>query len=152
MTLYKWSQTASSDATADSTINWAEGQAPSSVNDSARAMMAATAKYRDDIAGAIVTGGTSTAYTVSSYEVFDTLAHLNGQVIAFTPHTTNGATVTLNVDSLGARPLRTSPGAELLAGTIIQGTPYVAVYSNSDARNSRMLACYCKHCSSGNRP
>src|SRR5271156_2080280 len=103
MTLYKWSQTASSDATADSTINWAEGQAPSSVNDSARAMMAATAKYRDDIAGAIVTAGSSTAYTVSSYQVFDTLAHLNGQMIAFTPHTTNGATVTLNVDSLGAK-------------------------------------------------
>ena len=132
MTLYKWSQTASSDATADSTINWAEGQAPSSINDSARAMMAATAKYRDDIAGAIVTAGTSTAYTVSSYEAFDTLTHLNGQMIAFTPHTTNGATVTLNVDSLGAKPLRSSPGAELLAGTIVQGTPYVATYSNSD--------------------
>src|SRR6185312_8868999 len=76
MTLYRWSQTAAADATADSTINWAEGQPPSSVNDSARAMMAATAKYRDDIAGAIVTGGTSTAYTVSSYQVFDSLAHL----------------------------------------------------------------------------
>jgi microcystin-dependent protein len=133
MTLYKWSQTASSDATADSTINWAEGQSPSSINDSARAMMAATAKYRDDIAGAIVTDGTSTAYTVSSYQVFDTLAHLNGQIVAFTPHTTNGPTVTLNVDSLGAKPLRSAPGVELLAGTIIQGTPYVAVYNNSDA-------------------
>jgi microcystin-dependent protein len=132
MTLYKWSQTAASDATADSTINWAEGQAPSSINDSARAMMAATAKYRDDIAGAIVTGGTSTAYSLSSFEVFDTLSHLNGQMIAFTPHTTNGATVTLNVDSLGAKPLRTSPGMELLSGTIIQGTPYVAVYNNLD--------------------
>src|ERR1700742_5162977 len=132
MTLYKWSQTASADATADSTINWAEGQAPSSVNDSARAMMAATAKYRDDIAGAIVTGGTSTAYTVSSYEVFDTLAHLGGQMIAFTPHVTNGTTVTLNVDSLGPKPLRSAPGAELLAGTLIQGTPYIAVYNNSD--------------------
>src|SRR5215475_7023247 len=109
MTLFKWSQVAAADATADSTINWAEGQAPSSINDSARAMMAATAKYRDDIAGAIVTGGTSTAYTVSSYEVFDTLVHLGGQMIAFTPHTTNGATVTLNVDSLGAKPLRTAP-------------------------------------------
>ena len=91
MTLYKWSQTASADASADSTVNWAEGQAPSSVNDSARAMMAATAKYRDDIAGAVVTTGTSTAYAVSSYQVFDTLAHLGGQMIAFTPHTTNGA-------------------------------------------------------------
>jgi microcystin-dependent protein len=132
MTLYKWSQTASTDATADPTINWAEGQAPSSINDSGRAMMAAAAKYRDDIAGAIVTSGTSTAYTVSTFQVFDTLAHLNGQMIAFTPHATNGATVTLNVDSLGARPLRTSPGVELLAGTIIQGTPYVATYNNSD--------------------
>jgi hypothetical protein len=128
MTLYKWSQTAS----ADSTINWAEGQAPSSVNDSARAMMAAIARYRDDIAGAIVTTGTSTVYTVSSYQVFDSLAHLKGQMIAFTPDVTNGATVTLNVDSLGAKPLRTSPGVELLSVTIIQGTPSVAVYNNGD--------------------
>lgn len=133
MTFYKWSQTASADATADSTINWAEGQAPSSVNDSARAMMAASAKYRDDISGAIVTGGTSTAYTVTSYQVFDTLAHLGNQMIAFTPHATNGATVTLNVDGLGAKPLRTAPSTELLAGVLIQGTPYVAVYNNSDA-------------------
>ncbi|HLJ01462.1 MAG TPA: phage tail protein [Bradyrhizobium sp.] len=132
MTLYKWSQTASADANADSTINWAEGQAPSSINDSARAMMAATAKYRDDIAGAILTAGISTAYTLASFQVFDTLAHLNGQMVAFTPHVTNGATVTLNVDSLGAKPLRTSPGVELQAGTIIQGTPYVATYNNND--------------------
>ncbi|MGZ5871144.1 MAG: phage terminase large subunit [Bradyrhizobium sp.] len=97
-----------------------------------RGMQAACAKYRDDIAGAIVTSGTSTAYVVSTFQVFDTLARLNGQMIAFTPHATNGATVTLNVDSLGAKPLRTSPGVELLAGTIIQGTPYVATYNNSD--------------------
>jgi microcystin-dependent protein len=133
MTLYKWSQTAASDATADSTINWAEGQSPSSVNDSARAMMAATAKYRDDISGAIVTGGTSTAYTVASYQVFDTLAHLGGQMIAFTPHATNGATVTLNVDGLGAKPLRSAPSVELTAGVLVQGTPYLALYNNSDA-------------------
>jgi microcystin-dependent protein len=132
MTLYKWSQTASADATADSTINWAEGQAPSSVNDSARAMMAATAKYRDDVAGAIVTSGTSSAYTVSSHQGFDTLAHLAGQMIAFTPHVTNTATVTLNVDGLGARPLRSSPGVALMAGTIIQGTPYAALYNSLD--------------------
>lgn len=131
MPVYKWSQTAANNATADSTINWAEGQAPSSVNDSARAMMAATAKYRDDISGAIVTAGTSTAYTVSSNQVFDTLAHLDGQMIAFTPHATNGATVTLNVDGLGAKPLRTAPSAELLAGTLVLGTPYIAVYNNT---------------------
>jgi microcystin-dependent protein len=133
MTLYKWSQTAANNATADSSINWQEGQAPSSVNDSGRAMMASLAKHRDDIAGAIVTGGTATAYTISSYEAFDTLTRLGGQIIAFTPHVTNGATVTLNVDSLGAKPLRSAPATELPAGTLIQGTPYLALYNSSDA-------------------
>lgn len=131
MTLFKWSRTASSNATADSTINWAEGQAPSSINDSARAEMAAVAKYRDDIAGAITTGGTSTAYTVSSYQGYDTLANMDGKVIAFTPHATNGGTTTLNVDGLGAKPLRSAPSVELPAGTLILGTPYVATYNNS---------------------
>ena len=132
MTLYKWSQTAAADATADTSINWQEGQAPSSVNDSARAMMAATAKYRDDIAGAIVTSGTSTAYAVNSYQVFDTLAHLSGQMIAFTPHTTNTGACTLNPDGLGAKPLRSAPNVELLSGVLLQGTPYTCVYNNSD--------------------
>lgn len=130
---YLWSKVAASNATADSNVNWAEGQAPSSVNDSARNMMASLAGFRDDIAGAIATGGTSTAYTVTSNQVFDTLAHMSGQLIAFTPHTTNGATVTLNVDGLGAKPLRSAPSTELLAGVLVQGTPYVALYNNSDA-------------------
>src|SRR6188768_4255020 len=130
---YLWSRTAASNSSADSNVNWAEGQAPSSVNDSARAMMASLAGYRDDIAGAIVTGGTSTAYTVTSYQVFDTLAHMSGQTIAFTPHATNGATVTLNVDGLGAKPLRSAPSAELPAGVLVQGTPYAALYNSSDA-------------------
>ncbi len=133
MTFYKWSQIAAADATADSSINWQEGQAPSSINDSARAMMAALAKYRDDIAGSLTTGGTSTAYTVSSFQAFDSLTRLNGQTIAFTPHVTNGAVVTLNVDGLGAKPLRPAPATDLLAGMLVQGTPYTCTYSNADA-------------------
>ncbi|TGN75975.1 phage tail protein [Bradyrhizobium yuanmingense] len=132
MTFYKWSQTSATNATADSTINYQEGQAPSSLNDSARAAMAALAKYRDDVTGAITTSGTSTAYTVASYQVFNSLANMGGKVIAFTPHTTNGATVTLNVDGLGAKPLRSAPSVELPAGVLVQGTPYVALYNNSD--------------------
>lgn len=128
-----WSQTAATNATADSTVNWSEGQAPSTINDSARAQMASTAKWRDDIGGAIATGGSGTAFTVTSYQSFDTLARLANQLIAFTPHTSNTGTCTLNVDGLGAKPLRSAPSTELPAGTIIQGTPYVALYNNSDA-------------------
>ena len=51
--------------------------------------------------------------------------------MAFVPHTTNGATVTLNVDGLGAKPLRSAPSTELLAGVLVQGTPYVATYNNA---------------------
>lgn len=130
---FKWSKTAASNSSADTNINWAEGMAPSAVNDSARSMMASAAGFRDDIAGAIVTGGTSTAYTVASNQIFDSLANMSGHLIAFTPHATNGATVTLNVDGLGAKPLRSAPSVELPAGVLIQGTPYMALYNNSDA-------------------
>src|SRR5262245_2397815 len=95
------------------------------------AMMAAAAKYRDDVAG-IATGGTSTAYTVTSSQAFDSLANMDGKVVAFVPHVTSGAApVTLNVDGLGAKALRSSPGVELAAGTLIAGTPYAAVYRNA---------------------
>jgi microcystin-dependent protein len=133
MAFWKWSRTASSNASADSTVNWAEGMAPSAVNDSARAMMARLAEWRDDICGTITTAGTATAYTLASNQVFDNFADMNGAMIAFVPHTTNGATVTLNVDGLGAKALRSAPSVELPAGVLVQGTPYVATYNNSDA-------------------
>lgn len=44
MALYQWSTTPATNATAGS-INWAEGQAPSTVNDSARQLMADVATY-----------------------------------------------------------------------------------------------------------
>jgi microcystin-dependent protein len=95
-------------------------------------MMARTAEWRDDISGTLVTAGISTAYTLATNQGFDNLTDMNGAMIAFVPHTTNGATVTLAVDGLSARPLRSAPGVELTAGVIVQGTPYVATYNNSD--------------------
>ena len=132
MTLWKWSKTASANANSDATVNWAEGQPPSSVNDSGRAMMAATAKFRDDISGVIVTEGSDTAYTVSSNQYFDSLAHLDGRVIAFTPHVTNGEAPTLSVDGLAAKPLRAAHGEPLQSNVLLSGTPYVALYSNGN--------------------
>src|SRR5258708_4642607 len=132
MAFWKWSRTASSNAVADSTINWAEGMARSAVNDSARAMRARIAEWRDDVSGTVTTAGSGTAYTVASNQGFDNFADMNGAMIAFVPHATNGATVTLNVDGLGGKPLRSSPGIELASGVIVQGTPYVVTYNNSD--------------------
>ena len=61
-----FSHTAAQNATADSTQGWAEGMAPSAVNNSARSGLASIAKYRDDIAGSIVTTGSSNAYQINS--------------------------------------------------------------------------------------
>jgi hypothetical protein len=94
-------------------------------------MMARLAEFRDDISGAIVTSGTALAYTVSSNQGFDTLAHMDGALIAFTPHATNTGAVTLNVDGLGAKPLRSATGIDLPDGSLILGTPYVATYYNT---------------------
>ena len=101
-----WSQTAASNATADVNVNWAEGMAPSQVNDSARAEMSSVAKFRDDIAGSLTTAGTATAYTLVTNQVFSSLTVLNGQTLAVRFHATNGAAPTLAVDGLTAKPIQ----------------------------------------------
>jgi microcystin-dependent protein len=126
-----WSQTASSNDVADTGINWAEGQAPSSVNDSARAMMASVAKWRDDIAGVVlVTAGSGTAYTLTTNQVF--AANNNGNTVQFTPGSTNTGAVTLAVDSLSALPLRFLTGTDLPAGVLISGSLYQATLRSSE--------------------
>lgn len=131
--VYTWSQTPAANATADNTVNWQEGQAPSSINDSARAMMASVAKFRDDISGSIVTTGTSTAYIVSSNQQFDSASDFNGKMIAFTPHVTNGpGPVTVTVDGFANLPLRSAPNVELPSGVVVQGTPYMARFNQTD--------------------
>lgn len=134
MSLFKWSQTASANGTADASCQFPEGMSPAALNDGARGMMAAIAKYRDDVSGQLVTAGTSTAYTLASFQGFNTLAAMSGKVVYFTPHATNGANGTsLNVDGLGVKPILTAPGKGLPGGVLIAGTPYGVVYNNTDS-------------------
>jgi microcystin-dependent protein len=133
MTFWKWSTSAANNATADSTCPFPEGMDPAAINDGARGQMAALAKYRDDIAGVVVTSGSATAYTIFSNQGFDTFAHMHGAMICFTPHVTNGANGTsLNVDNLGVKPILTAPGAGLQGAVLIQGTPYAVTYNHTD--------------------
>ncbi len=53
--IYDWSIIASENAYADESINWSEGQPPSTVNDSARAMMQRIKEYLLDNGGGIET-------------------------------------------------------------------------------------------------
>jgi microcystin-dependent protein len=124
--IISWSQTAATNATADSNVNWAEGQAPSTVNDSARAMMASAAKWRDDITGVNVTAGSGTAYTLTSNQVI--AANVDGMTIQFTPGTTNTGDVTLSIDGQTARRICFRTGTALAAGVLISGSLYQVTY------------------------
>jgi len=126
--LHFWSTTAATNATADSAVNWAEGQAPSSVNDSARALMASAAKTYKDLAGTITTGGTSTAYTITTNQVFASASDMSGAILTFIPHTTSGASPTLAVDGLTARQIRSATSTNVATGALIAGTPYTVTY------------------------
>jgi microcystin-dependent protein len=133
MTFWKWSTTAANNATADSTCPFPEGMAPSALNDGVRGVMAAAAKYRDDIGGMLATAGTATAYTIFSNQGFDTFAAMHGAMLCFSPHITNGANGTsLNVDGKGPKPILTAPGVGLPGGVLVQGTPYAVTYNNTD--------------------
>lgn len=129
MTLWTWDKTANNNATFDSTINWRENQLPSTINDSGRAMMAAVAKWRDDIAGIIVGAGTGTAYTLSSNQVFT--SNLNGSTIQFTPGSTNTGPTTLSLDGQTPAPLRFLTGVDLPAGVLISGSLYQASFRSA---------------------
>lgn len=127
-----WSQTSSSNATADGTVNWAEGQSPSSVNDSARAMMAGIAKWRDDLAGGLAATGTASAYVLTSNTVFFNAAGKHFQEISFLPPATNAAGVTLNLDGLGALPIVGTDGAAIPAGTMLANGVYTLFMNDTE--------------------
>lgn len=126
-----WSKTASLNSSIDPTINLAEGMAPSAVNDSCRAIMARLAEFRDDTSGLLTTAGTATAYTLASNQGFPTIPP-DGQLIAFTPHTTNGIASTLTADGGTTYPIQTTPGVAVSLGSLVQGTPYSAKFSLSN--------------------
>ena len=93
-------------------------------------MMAAAAKYRDDMGGGgNITGGSASAYTLTSQQVFDSLANADGKAVSFIPHATNAAGATLNVDGLGAKGILFN-NAAVSAGVLIANSRYTAVYNS----------------------
>jgi hypothetical protein len=129
MTMWKWSQTAASNSNADATIDWAEGQAPASVNNSARAVMAAVAKYRDDVSGTkITTGGSADAYTITTNQSLTSLT--DGFKVSFICHASNTGASTVNVDTLGAKPLRKKSATAMASGDLVINCVYDASYDS----------------------
>ena len=130
--LWEWSRTAATNASADSGINWAEGMSPAAINNSARGMMAALAKYLYDQSGQIVTAGTSTVYTATTTSGLGSYAE--GRMLCVEMDETCGATPTMNVDGLGAKKLYryASTGVvQIAANEMRAGGRYILQYDTS---------------------
>jgi len=128
--VWQWSTTAASNASADPTINWAESMSPSSVNDSARAMMQQIAYWRDSLSGKLVSGGTSSAYTLTTNLSLASTPS-NGQMIAFTPHVTNAASATIAMDGGTAFPINATLGSAVPANMLTANSPYVMKFDTT---------------------
>ena len=126
-----WSQTAASNASADSNANWAEGMAPSQVNDSARAIMASVAKWRDDIGAGIFTTGGPTNYVITTNQGFASLSALALKPLLVYFNVTNAINPTLNADGLGAKSIFMPDGINTPQAAFIQPGSYLMTYSVS---------------------
>lgn len=124
-----WSTTAGSNSSADSLINFAEGQAAGTLNDSARSLMAAIAKWRDDTQGTLTTTGTANTYSATPSTGYTTLA--TGLTVKVKINASNTGASTLNLNGLGAKAIRkfNSSGEQALtANDMVTNAHYALVY------------------------
>ena len=127
----QWSMTASANSTSDVNVYVKEGMAPSATNDQFRSIMQSMAKYRDDNNGTLVSGGSTTAATVATNQVFT--AYKTGLTVTFGLAGTLNAGATLNVDGLGAAPLQLQPGTNISTGQLSGGTIVGVTYLSTAA-------------------
>ena len=125
-----FSTDAASNGTADTSINAAEGMAPSQVNNAIRAFMAAVKKHSLDMSGKIVTGGTKTAFTVTTNEVLT--AFVDGHTFKARMHVASVLNPTLAVDSLAAKAIQVAIGTAPSIGKLVKDAIYQFTYRATD--------------------
>jgi len=102
--IWNWDIVAANNATSDPAINWQEGQPPSTVNNSARAMMERVKEFVLDLGAANTVGGS--ANTISITAVSPLTAYSDGMRLSFKATNANTAAATLNVNAVGAKSIR----------------------------------------------
>jgi microcystin-dependent protein len=135
--IYDWSLQAANNANSDDNINWAEGQPPSSVNNSARAMMQRIKEYITDIGGAATVQGTPNVISVFAKSPFN--KYVDGIRINLRAVSTNTGPASLNVNAVGAKPIyciSLSGVVPIGAGQIQAGGIYDFIYCSALADNA----------------
>jgi hypothetical protein len=103
MGIWSYSGTAGSN-TSISGISWAEGMAPSNLNNGVRQIAADVKNYATDTGGKLVAGGTANALTLTTASTIS--ANEDGVEVSFVASASNTGTTTLNVDGKGAKAVR----------------------------------------------
>lgn len=127
--IYDWSATTPlTNGTVDPIVNFAEGQYPSTLNNSNRAVMQRLAQYWQD-QGYGTVAGTADALTLTPLNTLT--SYTSGMVYSFKAASSNTTAATLNVSAVGAKAIRKISGGTdvaLVAGDIAAAGRYVVVY------------------------
>ncbi|CBI76843.1 putative phage protein [Bartonella clarridgeiae 73] len=146
--IYDWSLVAAENARADEIINWAEGQPPSSVNDSARAMMQRVKEYLSDIGGTVEVKFTKTAEeeenknktSIHLTTKVPYAAYQNGIVLRFKAQETNVGATSVVLNQLSSQLIYkgTQEGLKPLTGGEMQkGGLYELIYYSGIGEENR---------------
>ncbi len=131
MTIYTWSTTAATNATADATADLADNQPGIDTRNSVRAVMARLAAWLDQIGGTATYGGTGNAYTMTSPSGHALTAYAAGNMVCLVPNATSTGAATINVDGLGAKNIVTADGGAVIAGDLVSGGRYLLAYDGT---------------------
>lgn len=115
---------------ASNTARFPEGQAPSSVNDAARALEGLLARgLRDTVDGYVLTAGTSSALTIAANRTLS--AYYDGLTQTVEWHTTPDASATVNIDSVGAKGLVWPNNSAVGTSELISGARAIIQYDSA---------------------
>lgn len=105
-----------------------EGQAPSTVNDVMREIMAAVARQYQDTKGTLVSAGSGNTYTLTTNTTHALIT--DSGLLVFRADKTNTGAATMNVDARGAKAIE-SNNAALVSGDIVAGVTYIMAYNSA---------------------
>lgn len=128
-----WSPTDASNNTA-SPNGWPAGMAPNGVEPSARMMMGALKRWWNRANAVVTTTGSAGAYVYNPTNASFPTEYVHGEGYRFKANFTSVGSDTLNVNSLGAKPLykRTAAGQVVVAaGDIVSGDIIEATYDSA---------------------
>lgn len=108
-----------------------EGMAFSAVNNVMREMMAVRKRHYEDTNGSKQSAGDSVNLTLTLSEPY--AAYFNGMTVKFSAGTTNTTTApTMNVNSLGAIPIKDANAGTVIVGAIQTGGVYTLTYRDGE--------------------